>query len=231
MASTSTSSPACSMRGARMNTPGNGPPTRPSTSRSASNESRWRPYALRRTATSMSAERLLIGTAVDDVASEQDHPRAGAEHREAVGQQLGERRAHRRRVEQLAHRGGLAAGEDQRVERAELRGCAHLDRVDAERVEHLTMLAERSLQRQHADLHGWLATSDARSRVFMAWRPRGHRSISPAAIGELDVEGVDLLAAHRVAEARATPWPRWWRRRSGWWPRRSPWPSWAGRRS
>ena len=51
------------------------------------------------------------------------------------------------------------------------------------------MLAERSLQRQHADLH--------------AWGPRDHRD-SPAAVGELDVEGVDLLAAHRLAEARDT---------------------------
>ena len=31
----------------------------------------------------------------------------------------------------------------------------------------------------------------------------------PAAVGELDVEGVDLLAAHRLARARATPWRRW----------------------
>ena len=45
--------PARSMRGARMNTPGKGPPGAPSTSSGASNESRCRPFALRRTAMSM----------------------------------------------------------------------------------------------------------------------------------------------------------------------------------
>src|SRR4051812_33526977 len=42
------------------------------------------------------------------------------------------------------------------------------------------MLAERSLEREHTYLHDWRC--------------------SPAAIGELDVEVVDLLAPHRVAQ-------------------------------
>src|SRR5262249_43509508 len=76
-----------------------------------------------------------------------------AEHREPVGQQLGERRAHARRVEELAHRGRLTTGEDQRVERAELGGSAHLHRLDAQRVEHLTMLAKRPPEGENAHPH------------------------------------------------------------------------------
>jgi len=52
-ASTSTSGPTSSTQGARMKTAWNGPPARPATSRSASNESTWRPKALRRTVMSM----------------------------------------------------------------------------------------------------------------------------------------------------------------------------------
>ena len=54
---------------------------------------------------------------------------------------------------------------------SELLGRAHVDRLDAERVEHLTMLAERPLQGQHAHLHDLEAS----------------RSL-PAPVGELHLE-------------------------------------------
>ncbi len=44
-------------------------------------------------------------------------------------------------------------GRNERVQPVQLLGRAHLDRVDAECVEHLTMLAERALQREHTYLH------------------------------------------------------------------------------
>ncbi len=64
-ASTSTSAPTRSTTGARMNTACTGGPSRPSTSRSASNESTWRPNALRRTAMSMAPKRPLVGPTVE----------------------------------------------------------------------------------------------------------------------------------------------------------------------
>ena len=68
----------------------------------------------------------------------------------------------------------------------EVLGRADLDRVDAERVEHLTMLAERPLQRQDADLHLEASGCDRH------YQPRS---------ASLTSSVVDLLAPHRVAEA------------------------------
>src|SRR5439155_7993058 len=53
VARTSTLGPARSTYGARMNTAWNGPPANPATGTSASNESTWRPNALRRTVRSI----------------------------------------------------------------------------------------------------------------------------------------------------------------------------------
>ncbi len=66
-------------------------------------------------------------------------------------------------------------------------GDADLDRLDAERVEHLTMLAERSLERENAGLHDL----EVPGRV-----PR-----LPAPLRQLYLELVDLVAAHGPAEA------------------------------
>ena len=60
-------------------------------SRSASNESTWRPKALRRTVDVDGAEAALVGAAVEDLARQQDHPGAGAEGGQPVGQALGQR--------------------------------------------------------------------------------------------------------------------------------------------
>src|SRR5680860_195233 len=51
MASVSTPGPTSTIAGARMNTPGNDPPLKPAMASGASKDSRWRPYALRRTVT------------------------------------------------------------------------------------------------------------------------------------------------------------------------------------
>ena len=69
-----------------------------------------------------------------------------------------------------------------------LAGRADLDRVDAERVEHLTMLAERSLQREDARLH---ATGAPGGREFTGYQPRPASFTSSVSIA---------LALHRGAE-------------------------------
>ena len=130
------------------------------------------------------------------LAREHDQPGARAERRAGRrASRVGERRRAARtsraacRSWSTRRRAGRA-----RRRRARCSGAAHLDGLGAERVEHLTMLAERSLQREHADLH--LEASG------------GIGDRSPAAVGELHVERVDLLAAASPRRARATPWRR-----------------------
>ena len=129
---------------------------------------------------------------------------------------LGQRRAQPRRVEQLAHRRGLAAGQDQRVERAELApACAPRP-------------PRRRARRAPHDARGTLPAARAPRPSWPGGLTVGVAIALPAPVGELDVEGVDLLAAHRLAEpARHLGHDRR-RRRSAWWPRRSPWPSCGG---
>ena len=61
VARTSTSAPTSSTHGARMNTAWTGAPSSPSTAMSASNESTWRPKALRRTPMSMAPKQRWSG--------------------------------------------------------------------------------------------------------------------------------------------------------------------------
>ncbi len=129
------------------------------------------------------AERALVGAAVEHVTREEDHPGAGAEHREAVVEAPGQRGADAGRVEQPADRGRFAARDHDRIQRAEILGNPHLDGVRAEGLERLTVLPERPLEREQTYFHDLEAASR-----------------SPAALGELDVEGRDLGAAHRRAE-------------------------------
>ena len=182
------------MPGARMNTPGNGPPGQPADVELAPRTSRA--AGRRRCAapvTSTAPNDCWSGAAVDHLAGEQDQARARAEHREPVGER--DRPSGARTPDESSSLLIVVDSPPGRISASSAPrslGRAHLDRLDAERVEHLTMLAERPLQREDADLQ--------------AWRPHDRL---PAAVGELDVEGVDLLAAHRLAETASTPWPRW----------------------
>ena len=92
--------------------------------------------------------------AADDVAGEQDHPGAGAEHRRAGGRQVHDRLVQAPAMDELADGRAFAAGQDQPAESGQVVGQADLDRLDADRPKDADVLDERTLDRQHADLHG-----------------------------------------------------------------------------
>ena len=100
---------------------------------------------------------------------EQDHAGAGAEHRRAAARQRRDRLAQAVGVDQLAHGGRLAAGQDQRVEVDEVARQAHLDRLGADVADGGDVLADGALQGEDADAgpagsrvgHRWRATSRA----------------------------------------------------------------------
>src|ERR1019366_2359024 len=96
----------------------------------------------------------LVGAPIEHRGGEQDRAGARAEDGETVVEAGGQRGEQTGADEQLADGRGFAAGQDQRVEWVERRGGADLDGVDTERVEQLTMLAERTLERDHTDFHG-----------------------------------------------------------------------------
>ncbi len=104
-------------------------------------------------------EAALIVSPVEHVRCEEDHAGAGAERRKPAGQPLGHRGAEPRRVEQQGHGGGLASGEDERIDAVEIGWDADLSRVSAEGAENAGVGGERPLQRKDADLH--LEASDA----------------------------------------------------------------------
>src|SRR5688572_109076 len=96
-----------------------------------------------------------VGVALDlDVhevempAVEENHPRAGAEERAGEGR---ERLLEAVDPHETAHRGRLAAGNDEAVEPVELLRLADLDDVGAEPAEHGGVLAEVALDCQDAD--------------------------------------------------------------------------------
>ena len=78
------------------------------------------------------AEALLVGTAVQYVVGEQDHPGARAGNRHLVRQPLGDRGEQTRGLEQERHRGRFAARHDQGVDTVEIAGNADLYRLSVE---------------------------------------------------------------------------------------------------
>ena len=148
--------------------------------------------ALRRTSMSMHAEAALVGAAVEHVGGQQDHPGARAEHRHAVARAARRSGSNRpRRLEQHRHRGRLAAGHAPARRRpSRSAGVADLDAV-ARRAQPSTLACAAN------------APCSASTPTF-TWRPPpASRRRLPAALGQLDVELVDLLARHRLAETAA----------------------------
>ena len=149
-ASTSTSGPADSTHGARMNTRVTGSSS-PAKSTSPSNESTWRPKALRRTVMS-SPPRVSWPAVPSSIRSASriipaQVPNVGIPCRDPLLQRL-------EQVEdagQLGHRGGLTAGDDEPVAGVELRGPAYGQGGDAERLEGREVLAHVALQGEDAD--------------------------------------------------------------------------------
>ena len=110
-------------------------------------------------------------------------PKAGSPAARRSRERLGQAR----RVEQLRHGGGLAAGHDEGVDVGELVGRADLDR-----------------RRRRSAREGASACGD-RSAPWRAsdGRPSVDGGRSPAAVGEGGLERADLEAGHGRAEAAA----------------------------
>ena len=94
------------------------------------------------------AEQQLAGQAVAGLPGEQDHARAGAEQRALVARPA-PRRGPRRRAACRSSSTRRRAARAPRSARARRR--AHLDRVGAQGTQQRDVLAERALQREHAD--------------------------------------------------------------------------------
>ena len=84
------------------------------------------------------------------VAVEDDHPRAGAEHR---ARELGDRRVEPVEAHEPHERRRLPAGDDEAIHAFQVCGLTHLDDVRAQPPQHLRVLAEIALHREDADPH------------------------------------------------------------------------------
>jgi hypothetical protein len=101
-------------------------------------------------------------------AVEQDHSRAGPEERAGEGR---ERLLEAVDPHETAHRGRLAAGNDEAVEPVELLRLADLDDVGSEPAEHGGVLAEVALNCQDADAEPFAHPARTLPRAFS--RPGG----------------------------------------------------------
>lgn len=93
------------------------------------------------------AQRLLIHPAIQDGGPQQDHPGAGAEHRQAGGQPFDQRLPELEDIKQTAHGGGFAAGQHDPVDGCEFSRTADGDGGDPETVQGDQVLAHVTLQR------------------------------------------------------------------------------------
>ena len=205
--------------GARMNTAWNGPSGSPSTSRSASNESTWRPKALRRTRDVDGAEAALVGPAVEHLGAEQDHPGAGAE------------RGHARRP------GARRAGRTGRTTRAASTSWSTRRRAGPARRPRRAASGVRTSdgaqRRGRASASAWRAKAPCRARTpTFTWGPPHVAHVGTTSRGRRAwSRGRRSRGRASPRRGRGRPWRRCRRRRSGWWPRRWPWPGGPGRRT
>ncbi len=173
-ARTSTSSPVCSTRGARMKTPRSG-------------VSSPRELEVGLEAGDLTAVRVARDLDVDQaemLAVEDDQARAGAEDRllEAADRVLEAVEAH-----QAHERRRLAAWHDEPVEPLELLRLAHLDRLRAEPPQHGRVLAEVPLESEDADPQGH-------------YQPR----VSSSSSGGMPAAARPVIASPRPCETRAS---------------------------
>ena len=149
---TSTSGPTRSTHGARMNTACTRP-SRPS-----------KEIALKRidlAAKGVATHRHIdclerdggaaLDAGIQNLGGQQDHPGTRAVGRHAFGQPCPQRLEQFELAQQVAHRGGLAAGYHQRVDGLELVDSANGCRVGARLTQRRQMFAGVALQREHAD--------------------------------------------------------------------------------
>src|SRR5688572_6615762 len=101
------------------------------------------------------------------VLREKDRPRACPPHRHPGRRAVAELRDDPVVLRELADRGALAAGDDQRVDVVELLRPAHVDTVGADLAQRIQVLAEIALEAEDADASGlgWRFTSRGRQGV------------------------------------------------------------------
>ena len=185
---------------------------RTGTSSSASNESSWRPNALRSTVTSRSGR--IGGSPPAISVGQHDHPGARPEDRRAAVGEVEDRLAQAPALDELAHRRALAAGQDQPADAVEVGRLAHADALDADRA-RACRGARGTPPAGRARRSSWRGSPAASS---VAYQPRtARRSWS----------GISSRAmpAHRGAQALARPRRSSSGRRRTSSPGRSRWPS------
>src|SRR5690606_11961370 len=133
-----------------------------------------------------------------DVARQHDGARARAPQPSACAMELHHRRIEFVRAHELHHRRRLPAGDDHPGQAIEVPRQAHLHHLGAETLERQPMLAERPLQRQHADAHlrprhaartpfrsavattSWMATESAANGISGPRRVERTNAVSPS---------------------------------------------------
>jgi Predicted membrane protein (DUF2254) len=105
-----------------------------------------------------SAEGLLVRPPVGDPLGKHDHPGARAVGRHACGQPLAQRFVEVEGAHEFVHGRGLAAGDDQRVDRFQLRGSAHGGGAGTRPLQGIQVLAHVPLDGE--DTNGWLGGHD-----------------------------------------------------------------------
>src|SRR5438477_3991648 len=98
-------------------------------------------------------KRTLVRASVEYGGGQQDHARAGAEHRQPVVEPLLDRLEQAVGLEQLGYGRRLAARHHQGIDRVELGRCTHLGCRASERCQRTNVPSEGTLQGQDADFH------------------------------------------------------------------------------
>src|SRR5690606_27160678 len=194
-----------STTGARMNTARTGPPSSPSTARSASKESTWRPNALRRTAMSIAPKQRWSGRPSSTSAPRRimpaQVPRAGrpSARRRASGS-VSPARSSCIAIVVDSPPGTTSASTSARS------SGVRTSRASAPRLASALACAANAPCRARTPTFTWGPRCDAHGSVdpIRAARPAprqaGARRGSPAAVGEGLLEAADLEAGHRPAE-------------------------------
>ncbi|HJV08801.1 MAG TPA: hypothetical protein VJ653_03945 [Acidimicrobiales bacterium] len=117
---------------------------------------------------------------LEDLGSQQDQTRAGAEDGQAGGQALPERAGELRRLEEAADGRRLPAGEDKRLDLGQVARQAHLDRLRADVADGGHVLADRALHGEDTDTRRPRDVHDGRLRYQPRTASRSSGGISPS---------------------------------------------------
>ena len=135
-----------------MNVACTGPPSKPTTSSVGLERVDLAAEGVARDDDVEAAERLLPRDRVGEPVGEHDHAGARAVHRHARRDRLADRALHAERARQLVDDARLAAGDDETVDRGELRGSPHERHLGAQVAKDVGVLAHVALEGEDADV-------------------------------------------------------------------------------